>query len=121
MAVPVNRAILEAHARLTGAQPRISVQLARQAAPLGRPLGEADYIPVEWTVAAPDDDFITRPDERRRHILQRLLAEAREQGAAPTDADLARALGISRRTIERDMAALHAAGHTLPTRRRAPR
>jgi len=118
MAVPLNRAILEAHARLTGAQPRISVQLVRQTAPLGRPLDEADYIPIEWTVAAPDDDFVTRPDERRRHILQRLLAEAQAQGAAPTDDDLARALGVSRRTIERDMAALQAAGHSLPTRRR---
>jgi biotin operon repressor len=53
-------------------------------------------------------------------VLRRLLAEAEAQGAAPTDDDLARALGISRRTVLRDMEALREAGVTFPTRRRSP-
>jgi biotin operon repressor len=88
---------------------------------LGRPLTDADLVDVRWTVHAPADDTILDKTDRRRHILQRLLSQAREQNAAPTDADLARALGVSRRTIERDMAALQAAGQGLSTRRRPAR
>jgi predicted DNA-binding transcriptional regulator YafY len=36
----------------------------------------------------------------------------------PRDEDLARALGVGLRTLRRDMAALRAAGHDLPTRGR---
>jgi predicted DNA-binding transcriptional regulator YafY len=42
---------------------------------------------------------------RQARIL-RLLAEAQAQGASPTEADLACALGVSERTIKRDIAAL---------------
>jgi predicted DNA-binding transcriptional regulator YafY len=42
----------------------------------------------------------------RRARLARLLAEARAQGGDPTVADLARALAVSSRTIQRDLAAL---------------
>jgi predicted DNA-binding transcriptional regulator YafY len=40
--------------------------------------------------------------ERRRLALRRLLREAEDQEAAPTDQDLAIALGVSRRTVIRD-------------------
>ena len=53
---------------------------------------------------------------RRRHRLQRLLTEAEAQGAAPTVDDLARALGVSRATVKRDLAALRQAGMAVRTR-----
>jgi predicted DNA-binding transcriptional regulator YafY len=45
----------------------------------------------------------------RRARLERLLEEAQAQGAAPSSADLAHALGVSRRTVQRDLAALRRA------------
>jgi hypothetical protein len=95
------------------------VRLARADVPLGRPLTQVDYVDVHWTVRAPADEAILDKTARRRHVLRRLLNEARAQGATPTDDDLAHALHVSRRTIERDMAALQKAGHPLSTRRRA--
>ncbi len=112
---PLNRrvrAALEAHTR------RVRVRLARMDVPLGRPLRDEDYTWVTWTLYTPEDDRIAPKIERRRHTLQRLLAEAAAQGAAPTDADLARALGVSRRTVLRDMRALVQAGMRPHTRRR---
>lgn len=116
--VPDNRRIVEAVAHNSEFT---TVRLARAEAPLGRPLTEADFVSVRWTLSTVSDAAIPDATERRRHILRRLLAEAGAQGAAPTDDDLARALGVARRTIERDMAALQAAGHPLPTRRRKAR
>ena len=50
--------------------------------------------------------------------LRRLLAEAVAQKAAPTDDDLAAMLGVSRRTVLRDMELLAVEGVALPTRKR---
>lgn len=55
---------------------------------------------------------------RRRHRLLRLLAEAQSQGAAPIYRHLAKALGVSERTVERDMAALRQKHPRLPPTRR---
>ncbi|MCB8977396.1 MAG: tetratricopeptide repeat protein [Ardenticatenaceae bacterium] len=95
------------------------VRLVKSSVPLGSALTEADYKTIRWTIAQPTDTLINAPVARRRHILQRLLSEAEAQGAAPTDADLAQALGVSRRTILRDMDALAAENLALPTRGRA--
>lgn len=112
-------------ARQRQGQPQVSdaqhmqrVSLVRADAPLGRSLSDADYVRVTWTVAAPEDEQLPSAHERRRHVLQRLLAEAIIQGGAPTDADLATALGVSRRTILRDMEHLAHTGIDLPTRGR---
>jgi tetratricopeptide (TPR) repeat protein len=98
------------------------VRLARVDAPLGRPLYETERVEISWTVDAGEADVaILRQYGKatlRQHRLRRLLGEAIAQGAAPTDDDLAQALGVSRRTILRDMAALAQAGFTFPTRRR---
>ncbi len=117
--VPLNRTIVAAWDRLTRQVRRIEVALARQDAPLGRSLAPAEMITVRWTVKGPEDELIANKKDRRRYCLQRLLAEAAAQGAAPTDDDLAQALDVSRRTILRDMAALARSGLTLSTRRRA--
>lgn len=115
---PLNRMILDAQAQISGLKRQTTARLARAEAPLGRPLTAGEAVVIQWTVRSPDDELIERSDERRRHILRRLLAEAEAQGAAPTDADLARALGVARRTIERDLAAWQTAGQPPPTRRR---
>ncbi len=94
----------------------IQMRLARADAPTGRPLREDEWVTVRWTVHAPEDDAIEHKVARRRHRLQRLLTEAEAQGAAPTVDDLARALGVSRATVKRDLAALRQAGMAVRTR-----
>ena len=112
----------EIEARWQALQPVCLVRLALTDARLGKALSEADYVTVRWTVDAgePDADILRREGKAalRRCRLRRLLDEAHTQGAAPTDADLARVLGVDRRTILRDMTALRQAGQTTPTRRR---
>ena len=96
-----------------------TVSLVGAEVPLGRKLTPDDYVPVTWTLYQPqDDDFPPHTTDRRRHVLLRLVKQAQAQGAVATDSDLAQALGVSRRTILRDVQALTEAGHPLPTRRR---
>jgi predicted DNA-binding transcriptional regulator YafY len=45
-----------------------------------------------------------------------LCAEALAQGAEPTVGDLAEVLGVTGRTVDRDIAALRAAGEMVFTR-----
>jgi DNA-binding SARP family transcriptional activator/predicted ATPase len=116
--VQLNREIVKAYDQLADIPREISVSLARRDVPLGRTLRQDEFITVEWTLSAPEDEAIANKSERRRNRLKRLLAQAEKQGAAPTDDDLAKALGVSRRTILRD---LHAMAHeieTPPTRKR---
>lgn len=91
-------------------------RLPRADAPTGRPLRDDEWVEVTWTVEAPEDETIPRKTARRQHRLLRLLREAAEQGAAPTVDHLAEALGVSRATIKRDLAALRQAGHEVRTR-----
>jgi len=97
---------------------QISVLLTRADVPLGRSITDADRVSVRWTIDAGDIDAELLQREGkvalRQQRVRRLLAEAQAQGAAPTDADLAHALDVTERTIERDMAALQTSG----TRRR---
>jgi DNA-binding SARP family transcriptional activator len=78
----------------------VSLPAARSGAPLR----------VRWTVDAGPADVALRHAQGaialRRARLERLLEEAQSQGAAPSSADLAQALGVSRRTVQRDLAAL---------------
>ncbi len=64
-----------------------------------------DRVRVTWTLRCPGDRELAST-EGRRAVLARLLAEAASQGGVPTDDDLAAALGVSRRTVLRDRAAL---------------
>lgn len=114
--VPINRQI-EAGLRERAQISR--VRLVAADVPLGQKLTASDYMDVSWTISLPTDVRIQNNTERRRHVLQRLLREAKAQGAAPTDADLATAVGVSRRTILRDIKAFTDLGIILPTRRRA--
>lgn len=112
---PLNREIETAVSRFTR---QVQCRLVRADVPLGRKLTPDDYVTVTWTLADLSDDTVTAAPARRRHVLKRLLAEAAAQNAAPTDDDLADVLGVSRRTILRDMKALRREGVALPTRRR---
>jgi DNA-binding SARP family transcriptional activator/tetratricopeptide (TPR) repeat protein len=116
--VLANRQIVEAHDRLIGASHQTTVSLARRNAPLGRQLREDEYINVRWSVSAPEDEAIADKAERRQYRLKRLLRQAADQNAAPTDEDLAQALGVSRRTILRDMQSLAQEVPRPPTRKR---
>ena len=116
--VPLNRAIVAAHDALTASSRVTLVSLARRDAPLGRTLRADEYVAVRWTVEAPEDEAIPDKAERRRQRLLRLLREAEQADAAPTDDDLARALGVSRRTILRDMQVVTPPRAVASTRKR---
>ena len=86
------------------------------------PVGDGDRGPtgvggvaVRWTVERPDDHLVADAPDRRRRVLVRLVDEAAAAGAAPTDDDLAAALGVSRRTVLRDVDALRSAGRHVTT------
>jgi hypothetical protein len=96
----------------------ISVSLARKDVPLGRTLREDEFVTVQWTLNSPEDESISDKSIRRHHRLKRLLQEAERQSSAPTDEDLAGALGVSRRTILRDMQVLKQEIPRPPTRKR---
>ncbi len=117
--VPVHRSIAGEHLDRQSNPRSIAMRLAHKDAPLGRPLTGDEVVFVTWTLCDSTDDLYENKAERRRHVLQRLLAESAAQNAAPTDDDLAEALGVSRRTILRDMEALAAAGIPIITRSRS--
>ncbi|MEA3341184.1 MAG: tetratricopeptide repeat protein, partial [Chloroflexota bacterium] len=108
--------LLEERAAACPPPGRMRVRLPAASAPTGRPLRDDEYVTVTWTVAVPEDKVIPGKVTRRRHRLLRLLRQAAEQSAAPTAPDLAEALDVSARTIERDLAALRDAGHDARTR-----
>jgi DNA-binding SARP family transcriptional activator len=95
---------------------QIVLSLPAAAAPTGRPLREDEWVQVSWTVVAAEDEDYHGKVARRRHRLLRLLRQAAQQGAAPTVAALAESLGISTRTLKRDLAAMRGAGHAIRTR-----
>lgn len=118
--VAAHREILAAYreSQIVPQEGRLVVLLPRADAPQGRPLRDDEYVTVTWTVDAAEDAAIQGKAARRQRRILRLLDEAEAQGAVPRDQDLARALGMSLRTLRRDVAALRAAGHALPARRR---
>jgi len=94
--VPLNRTISAAAARYSQSQ---TVTLA----------GVNGPVTLTWPLLQPDDLLIEDPAARRRHVLARLLNTAAAQAATPTHDQLAAALGVSRRTILRDLPLLASA------------
>jgi tetratricopeptide (TPR) repeat protein len=98
------------------------VRLARANAPTGRPLAEKERVDVFWTVDDGEQDAETLRHKGkvalRRRRLRRLVSQAQAQGAAPTQRELARAIGVTERTIRRDLFALEAEGQPVFTRGR---
>jgi hypothetical protein len=99
---------------------QVRAMLAKANAPVGRALKSIALVEVIWTVdAGLEDQTLLRQAGRpalRRVRIQRLLAEALDQGAVATQEDLARALHSSLRTIKRDCKALQAQRVLLPSR-----
>ncbi|MEM7801243.1 MAG: BTAD domain-containing putative transcriptional regulator, partial [Chloroflexota bacterium] len=118
-AVPVNHQIVRTYDQLFSVIRQQSVSLAKQSVPLGKSLAPSDYVNISWTIHAPADDAAASKASRRRAQIRRLTYEAAEQGASPSDQEIAHALGVSRRTVLRDIKELEAAGHTILTRGRA--
>lgn len=89
-------------------------------APFGPPLAETDKVEVTLTVDAGREDTEVKArqgtDGLRQGQILRLTEEALEQGGVLTQEDLARALGVHRRTIVREVKALKAEGHLIQTR-----
>ncbi|MFW6115755.1 MAG: BTAD domain-containing putative transcriptional regulator [Chloroflexota bacterium] len=80
----------------------------------GRSESGDGVVPVTWTLdAGPADVALKRSKDAialRRSRLARMLHEAKSQGGRPTIRHLANALGVSTRTIKRDLAAVRDAG-----------
>jgi len=112
-AIPLNR---ETRAAVEACSRRSEARLARANAPRGKALTANDFISITWTISAPGDRRFRPDSARRQQVLRRLIAEAETQNAAPTDDDLARALGVSRRTILRDTEVLLGEGVDIKTR-----
>lgn len=89
-------------------------------APFGPALAETAKVTVTLTLDSGLEDSQVRRREgaegQRRGRIVRLVEEALEQGGVLTQEDLARALGVTRRTIARDVRLLKEEGHHLPTR-----
>jgi DNA-binding MarR family transcriptional regulator len=99
---------------------QVRLVVASLRAPIGPPLAETDRVEVTLTVdAGAEDGEVLGRDGRtalRGGRILRLAEEALEQGGVLTEEDLARALQVTRRTIERDVRTLRAAGHLVQTR-----
>ena len=98
---------------------QVRVQLARQGTPRGRPLRPNDFVEVIWTIESAEYLMARSQGGKvaeRHSRIRRLCAEALAQGAEPTVGDLADALGVNGRTVDRDIAALRAAGELVVTR-----
>jgi len=94
--------------------------IAARSAPFGRPLPDTQTVEVTWTIDdGLEDAEVLRQHDRevlRRVRILRLIDEALDQGGLPTEEDLAKALGVSSRTIKRDVRLLRQAGYLVNTR-----
>lgn len=99
---------------------QVRLVVASMKAPFGPSLADTDKVEVTLTVDAGAEDAEVRRAEKaeglRRGRILRLTEEALEQGGVLTQEDLARVLGVTRRTIVRDMQILQAEGHLVHTR-----
>jgi len=99
---------------------QIRVILTQRRAGHGQVLVKTANQEVLWTIdaGAEDQQILTAHGREalRRARIMCLLDEALEQGAAATQDDLALALNVGLRTIERDCKELAAQGVYLPTR-----
>jgi DNA-binding SARP family transcriptional activator len=93
--------------RERGIAPEPEARVVRAELPAAR---AGRSVQVRWTLDAGPADTALKQSKGavalRRARLARLMEEAELQGAAPTVANLAAVLGVSKRTIQRDLVAL---------------
>jgi hypothetical protein len=99
---------------------QVRAVVASLKAPFGPPLAETAQVEVTLTIEDGSEDAEVKAREgneglRRGRIL-RITEEALEQRGVLSQEGVARALGVSARTIRRDVRALKAAGHVVQTR-----
>ncbi len=104
--VPEHRAIAVARERYF--VEKVKLRLPVCDAPTGRRLAPEEFVTVTLTRSHPDDWDLESASERRHRRLLRLIDEATDQGTRVRQIDLARLLGVSERTIKRDLAVLRA-------------
>ena len=99
---------------------QVRLVVASLKAPFGPPLAETEKVEVTLTVDAGAEDAEVKRRGKAEGLRQgqilRLTEEALEQSGVLTQEDLARALGVHRRTIARDVKVLKAEGHLVQTR-----
>jgi DNA-binding Lrp family transcriptional regulator len=99
---------------------QVRLVVASLKAPFGPPLAATDQVEVTLTIDDGAEDAEVKQREGSEGLRQgrilRITEEALEQGGVLSQEDVARALGMSARTIRRDMRVLRAAGHTVQTR-----
>jgi len=99
---------------------QVRLVVASLKAPFGPSLAETEKVEITLTVDAGDEDRQVKAkqgiEKMRQGQILRLTEEALEQGGILTQEDLARALGVERRTIVRAIKELKADGHLVQTR-----
>ncbi len=100
--VPTHVAIREAYQRLVPIVERIFLPRA------GSESSDELDVEVDLTLSEPSDWEIDLENDRRQCRLVRIWSEASLQGASPRISDLAQYLGVSERTIKRDLVSLRA-------------
>jgi len=99
---------------------QIRMIVASLKAPFGPTLAEIDKVELTLMVDNGEEDAEVKRREgteaQRRGRILRILEEALEQGGVLTQEDVARALGVERRTIARDVKRLKVEGHLVHTR-----
>lgn len=94
--------------------------IAAADAPHGPSLEQTEMVEVTWTLDAGQEDLEvlkTHGSQALRSVrILRLVEEALDQGGAATQEDLAKALGVTARTIRGDIADLEAQGYRIATR-----
>lgn len=109
------------HAELLGAMARFPDRFRCVRLTLGGQHAASDEkVAVWWTVDNGERDAQVLAEKGkvalRHHRLQRLVRQAEAYGVLPTHAELAEALGVTVRTIERDNQVLTESGTPLATR-----
>jgi hypothetical protein len=119
-AVPLADAAPQPESTVESVAGTVEYAVAALDAPGNVALSDDDRVTVTLTLDAGDEDTRYKvshgPAGLRRRRLLRLQQEAISQGGQLTQADLARLLNASVRTIRRDIKALTAEGHTVRTR-----
>lgn len=100
--IPEHRAIAMARERYF--IETVTLRLPIDEAPTGRPLAPKDFVTVTLTRSHPDDWDVDSPAERRQRRTERMIDEASRQGTRIRQSDLAKLLGVSERTVKRDLA-----------------